>query len=111
KEETMFFEYNKIDIEELGEGSFRKILASDDKLTIIEVSFEQGAKGTPHLHKEYDQVTYILEGSFEFTIDNQKHICYKGDSFYIHPNIFHGITCLKAGKVLDIFTPQRQDIH
>lgn len=105
----MFFENNKIKLQQLSQDVSRKILAHDDKLMIVEVYFEKGGIGEPHAHDIHEQVTYILDGVFEFTLGEQKHICHKGDSLYIRPNIMHGAVCLEAGKVLDIFTPQRKD--
>lgn len=105
----MLFEYDKIDLETLGQGVSRKILAHDEKLMIVEVQFEKGSVGTPHAHEEHDQIIYILGGTFEFTLEDKKHICRKGDSLYIKPHMMHGTICLEAGKLLDIFTPQRKD--
>ncbi len=105
----MFFEYEKIQTEDLGQGISRKILAFDEKLMSVEVSFEKGAIGEAHLHDEHDQISYVLDGVFEYTIDSEKFIGRKGDSFYVKPNQMHGAVCLEAGRLLDIFTPQRKD--
>ncbi len=105
----MFFEYNTIKLEDLGKGVSRKILAFDEKLMTAEVHFEKDSIGVPHLHEKHDQISYVLEGVFEFTIEDKKYICHKGDSLYIHPNALHGVVCLEAGRLLDIFAPQRKD--
>lgn len=105
----MFFAYNEMKSEVLGQGISRKILAHDEKLMVVEVHFEKASVGTPHVHEEHDQIVYILEGAFEFTLEDKKHICRKGDSLYIKPRTMHGTICLEAGKLLDIFTPQRDD--
>ena len=33
----------------------------------------------------------------------------RGDSAYIPSDIMHGVTAIESSKVLDIFTPQRED--
>ncbi len=105
----MLFEYKKIKTEDLGQGISRKILAFDEKLMSVEVSFEKGAIGEPHLHEEHDQISYVLDGVFEYTIDGETFIGRTGDSFYVKPGSMHGAVCVEAGRLLDIFTPQRKD--
>ncbi|GAA0178904.1 cupin domain-containing protein [Clostridium sediminicola] len=95
-------------LEDLGNGVKRKILAYHDNLMVVEVHFEENAVGAIHTHP-HEQITYILEGEFEFNIDGNKKIVKAGDSTFKEPNIPHGAVCLKKGKLLDIFTPCRQD--
>jgi len=74
----------------------------------VEVVFETGAIGAMHSHP-HEQCTIVLEGAFEFTVGDQKKVVKKGDSLYKEPNIIHGCVCLEAGKLLDVFTPKRED--
>ena len=60
-----------IELEDLGNGVSRKILAYNDNIMAVEVFFEEGAIGSIHSHP-HEQITYILEGEFEFTIDGKK---------------------------------------
>lgn len=89
-------------------GVTRKILAYSDELMMCEISFEKGAKGNIHSH-EHLQITYIAEGSFEFTIGEETKIVNKGDSVYMPANAVHGVVCLEAGKLVDVFNPMRKD--
>lgn len=52
---------------------------------------------------------YQAEGTFSFTIDGQTKIVCKGDSLLKENGVIHGCTCLKAGTLLDIFSPMRED--
>lgn len=103
-----YFLNSDMEIEDLGNGVSRKILAYSNKLMAVEVYFEKGAIGEIHNHP-HEQITYILEGEFEFNIDGNKKILKKGDTAYKQSNIPHGAVCLKKGKLLDIFTPSRKD--
>ena len=47
----------------LGGGMERRILAYEDSLMAVEVSFEKGAEGAPHTHP-HTQISYVLSGSF-----------------------------------------------
>lgn len=102
------FLYEDIEREDLGDGVSRKILAYSQNLMTVEVNFEEGAIGAMHSHP-HEQITYVLEGEFEFDIGGEKTIVKAGDTLYKQSNIEHGAVCLKKGKLLDIFTPHRAD--
>lgn len=104
----MFIFNDKIAFEELGGGVKRKILAHGGKMMGVEVHFETGAIGAMHSHP-HEQLTYVLSGTFEFTIGDETHIVKAGDTLYKQPNIIHGCICNEAGVLLDTFTPQRED--
>ena len=89
-------------------GVTRKILCYSEELMMCEITFEKGAKGNFHAHPHL-QITYIAEGSFSFTIGEETKIVKKGDSVYMPSNITHGVTCLEAGKLVDVFSPMRKD--
>lgn len=92
----------------VSEGVKRKILAYGDKLMAVEVYFDKDAVGALHSHP-HTQLTYVLEGEFEFEINGIKKIVKKGDTLYKMPNLVHGCKCTKNGILLDIFTPYRED--
>lgn len=103
------FKFNKDVVAQNCEpGVTRKILCYSDELMMCEIHFETGAKGNFHSH-EHLQITYVAEGSFEFTIDGETKVVNKGDSVYMPSNANHGVTCLKEGILVDVFNPMRQD--
>ncbi|HCH1965448.1 TPA: cupin domain-containing protein [Vibrio parahaemolyticus] len=104
----MFVFNQDIPMEDLGEGISRKVLAHSDNMMSVEVHFEEGAIGAMHSHP-HEQLTYVLSGEFEFTIGDEKKIVKMGDTMYKEPNIEHGCVCLKAGVLIDTFTPMRKD--
>jgi quercetin dioxygenase-like cupin family protein len=95
-------------VEPVGEGVSRKILAYNETMMQVEVLFEKGGVGSVHTHP-HTQVTYVLEGTFEFTIDGKPVVVKKGDTILFPPEIPHGAKCLEKGAVLDVFTPYRAD--
>lgn len=103
-----FFNNEEMKLEDLGNGVSRKILAHNGNLMSVEVNFEKGALGNLHTHV-HEQVTYVLEGEFEFTVGEERKIVKKGDTIYMEKDILHGCKCLEAGRLLDIFTPVRAD--
>ena len=104
----MFIHNDDITLTNLGGGVARKVLAYDEDLMSVEVHFEKGAVGAMHTHP-HTQISYVLEGKFEATIDGELRIISKGDTYITKPNAPHGVTCLEAGTLLDIFTPMRRD--
>lgn len=92
-----------------GEGVTRKILGSGGNLMLVEVKFAKGAVGEVHTHI-HEQVSYIVEGAFEFHFDGDKKVLQKGDSVYVPSNVPHGVVALEENSVIvDVFTPQRED--
>ena len=86
----------------------RKVLVHNEDIMMVEVHFEQDGVGSVHSHP-HQQATYILSGSFEFENDGEKRIVKQGDSLLFASGVKHGVVCLQAGVVLDVFTPARKD--
>lgn len=103
---VMFAKNTKAEI--VAEGVSRKILTYNKTIMGVEVHFETGAIGAEHSHP-HSQLTYVLEGSFEFTVDGKQVCVSKGDSLVFEPQVRHGALCTEKGVVLDIFTPYRED--
>ena len=99
---------SSIESEGVAEGVERKILASSGKLMTVEVTFKEGAIGALHSHP-HEQISYITKGRFEFEIDGKKYMLIAGDSYYVQPDLVHGIKALEDSVILDVFTPQRED--
>ena len=104
----MFVKNEDIKLTELGGGISRKVLAYDENLMSVEVRFEKGAVGAMHTHP-HTQISYVLDGKFEATINGETTIIAKGDTYITPPDAPHGVVCLEAGALLDIFTPMRKD--
>lgn len=89
-------------------GVTRRVMTYTKDVMMCEISFETGARGNVHSHP-HTQVTYIAEGKFDFTIDGETRTVEKGDSVLMPPDAVHGVVCLEAGKLVDVFTPMRED--
>lgn len=99
---------SEIEVEHPGPGLARQIMGYDGQLMAVKVDFEKGAIGTQHAHY-HSQVTYVVSGKFEVTIEGESKILSAGDGFYIAPDEMHGAVCLEPGTLLDIFSPHRAD--
>ena len=92
----------------LGRGVSRKVLAALPEMMTVEVCFDAGAVGHVHTHPHV-QSTYVCSGAFRFTIDGVAVQVGAGDSIAFPPDIPHGTLCLKAGTLIDVFSPIRED--
>ena len=104
----MFVFNDDVKLTDLGGGVSRKILSYNDQLMSVEVHFEKGAVGAMHTHPHV-QISYVLKGKFEATINGESAIISEGDSYYTEPDAPHGVVCLEEGVLLDVFTPRRDD--
>ena len=104
----MFFERNEQPVLSLGGGLTRRVLAQNEEMMAVEVTFEKGTIGAIHTHP-HTQITYVLRGKFEATIGNEVKIISEGDTYLTTPNLPHGFVCLEEGVLLDIFTPRREE--
>lgn len=94
---------------DLGRLVKRKVLAYSDNIMNVELLFEKGAKGEMHSHP-HEQIGYVIEGSLVFHEEGKEDVTLStGDSYIVAPNVRHGIDCLTSVKLLDIFTPMRED--
>lgn len=100
--------HEEIETEHPAEGVSKKVLAYAKELMCVENHFEEGAVGSMHSHP-HTQITYVVEGEFEFTIGTEKKVVRKGDTMLKQNGVEHGCVCLKKGVLLDIFTPMRED--
>ncbi|HEX9828178.1 MAG TPA: cupin domain-containing protein [Flavobacteriaceae bacterium] len=79
-----------------------------DAMTIGFVDIEKGAILPAHSHF-HEQTTQITEGQLEMTIDGVTQILKPGVITLIPSNIVHSARALTDCKVVDIFSPVRED--
>lgn len=99
---------NDIDWEDLGAGVKRKIMAYDENLMLVKVDFEKDAIGSVHNHPHL-QLSYVARGSFEVSMGDEKKVLNEGDVFFAPTLVYHGVRCLEAGLLIDVFNPHRED--
>ena len=93
---------------ELGPGNTRRVLIHTPELMQVEFGFEAGAIGALHSHPHV-QVSYVAEGRFEVTIDGVTEVVAQGGSFIVPSGLVHGVRALEKGRLVDVFTPMRDD--
>ena len=93
---------------ETGPGVTRQVLAQTPELMVVAFTFAAGGVGARHNHPHV-QSTYCERGRFRFDLGDESFEIGPGDSFIAPSQVFHGCVCLEAGRLIDTFTPRRDD--
>ena len=103
-----FVKADEPELIELGGGTSRRIRCWNEEMMLVEVIFETGAVGSDHSHP-HTQISYVLSGEFTYHIEGETRVMLPGDSIVVSGGKLHGCTCVKAGTLLDVFSPMRAD--
>lgn len=107
-EKQTFFIEKENSWQVVAQGVKRQVTGYNNGLMMVKVAFETGATGALHSHP-HTQASFVASGSFEAEIDGKKQVLNTGDCFFVQPNLVHGVVCLEAGMLLDVFNPHRED--
>ena len=69
---------------------------------------EKGAV-LPEHHHVHEQVTRMVEGSFELTLDGKTMLLEPGDIVVIPSNVKHSGRAIEDSTLVDVFNPARED--
>lgn len=72
------------------------------------VDIDAGATFPEHQHP-HEQTVNVLEGRLELTVSGETHVVPAGSVFVIPPNAPHSGRALERCRVLDVFSPARDD--
>jgi quercetin dioxygenase-like cupin family protein len=84
------------------------VIAHSDTSTFCHFTIENGADLPEHSHV-HEQWCHVLEGRLEFTIDGETMLLTAGMSAFIPSLLPHSAKALTECKVIDCFTPVRED--
>ena len=93
---------------EVAPGNRRRVLVHTPELMQVEFDFAEGVIGALHSHPHV-QSSYVAEGRFDVTIDGRSEVIGEGGSFIVPSGLVHGVRALEAGRLIDSFTPARED--
>ncbi len=105
----MYVLNKNIEYRKVGPGTVRKVLAYSDNIMNVELRFDKGATGAMHSHP-HEQIGYVIEGTLIYKEEGCEAVeLHAGDTYLVPPDVMHGIECVTDVKLLDIFTPMRED--
>jgi quercetin dioxygenase-like cupin family protein len=90
------------------EGSSRRVVLDLPELMLVEFMFVKGGVGPLHSHPHV-QSSYIATGLFDVTIDGVTQRIAAGGGYIVPSGLVHGVVAIEAGKLIDSFTPRRDD--
>jgi quercetin dioxygenase-like cupin family protein len=89
-------------------GLWRRVLAANEKLMLVEHRMNGGWVGKAHSHP-HDQLVYVISGKLEMSAAGQSFKLSAGDSFVVRGGVEHQASAVEPSHVLDVFTPRRED--
>lgn len=89
-------------------GIKRRTVTSGKTMYQMLARLEAGSKMPEHRHPQ-EQIVHILEGRMRLIVDGTPHELVTGDSFYLASNVPHGVETIEETRVLDTFSPPREE--
>ena len=89
-------------------GSHGVQIANGKTMYQMIATLAAGSRMPAHSHPQ-EQIVHILEGRMRLIVDGVPHELSAGDSFYLASNVPHGVETILPTRVLDTFSPPRDD--
>lgn len=89
-------------------GIKRQTVASGKTMYQMLATLEAGSKMPAHQHPQ-EQIVHILSGRMKLIVDGTPHELTAGDSHYLASNVPHGAETIEETRVLDTFSPPRNE--
>ena len=99
--------FRDIAVEQVNPMLSRQLVVGE-QVMLARIILEKGCVVPEHSHFN-EQVTYILEGALQFTIDGKEVVIRAGEVLCIPPNLPHAALALEYTVNIDIFVPPRAD--
>ena len=89
-------------------GIKRQTITSGRTMYQMLAKLEAGSRMPEHRHPQ-EQIVHILEGKIRLIVDGTPHELSAGDSYYLASNLPHGVETIDESRVLDTFSPPRDE--
>ena len=103
----MDIQLDGIDVKEFTKG-FKAKYVHSETMTLAFLEVTAGAMMPIHQHV-HEQISQVLEGSFELTVNDERKVYEAGTVVVIPSNVPHGGVAVTDCRLLDIFSPVRED--
>lgn len=85
------------------------VFIHSDNMTLAEWHFDPGILLPVHSHP-HEQMTKVLSGEFELTINDIKYLLKSGSVAIIPPGAVHSGFAVTDCHIVDVFNPVREDL-
>jgi quercetin dioxygenase-like cupin family protein len=79
-----------------------------EQVMLARILLKKGAEVPRHRHHN-EQVTWVIEGALQFTIEGREVVVRAGEVLCIPPHLPHAAVALEDTVDIDVFTPPRAD--
>lgn len=100
---------SELERKELIPGARARFVHSDN-MTLAHWEFDAGVLLPEHSHP-HEQITNVLDGVFELTIEGQPHRLEAGMVAVIPPDALHSGKAITDCRLFDVFHPVREDFR
>ena len=100
--------HDEVPAEKMPTWDKRRVMAHGKEMMLVENEFKTGETAPEHSHP-HAQITYIISGAMEFTIDGETRVLRKGDTAYMAPDAVHSAIAAEDSLIIDMFAPMRED--
>jgi quercetin dioxygenase-like cupin family protein len=105
---TEYIMKNKNPWIEICPGIKRRTHAHGRTMYQMVAQLDAGSHMPEHTHSQ-EQIVHILSGHMKLIVNGVPHELRTGDSFYLASNIPHGVETIEETRVLDTFSPPRDE--
>ncbi len=106
-DESIFHLFNDIKTKEIAPGFFSKLIHTEaNTINFIEVKAGCTVPRHKHIHQ---QCSFVIEGEFELTVNDVPQLLNPGLFAIIPSNVWHSGTAVTDCRLIDIFSPARDD--
>ncbi|MCF7935750.1 MAG: cupin domain-containing protein [Synergistales bacterium] len=104
--------FQKLDLGDMEEKELRPGLhvrfVHSDNATLAYWRIEEGASLPAHSHP-HEQIVNVLSGELALTVDGSEHRLKEGGVVVVPGDVEHAAQAVEECRVLDVFTPVRED--
>lgn len=100
--------HDEVPVKKMPTWEARRIMAYGEEMMLVENVFLPGDTAPEHSHP-HAQITYVIEGALEFTLDGDTRILHGGDSVFMEPYAVHKAVAVEKSLLIDMFAPMRED--
>lgn len=108
-EPNIFQKFSEIPVREIASGFFARPVHTENN-TINFLQVKAGSEMKLHNHP-HEQSSYVLEGEFEMTVNGETKILTANDFVVIPGMVWHSGKAITDCKLVDVFSPVREDFR
>ena len=102
------YNFDMIEGVEKAPGVLAKTIHSE-RMTVAQYEFAPDTQLPEHSHP-HEQIAMVKEGEFELTVAGTVYRLSAGDMLVVPPDVPHSGHSVTAARVMDVFSPVREDL-